>query len=191
MVSANYFIFGAHHFTKLPVCRSKIRLLCSLQNVFQMTSLALQANLQAAREIVNDTSMVFRKFWAALGRCRTITKNGQWFQKDGSISHISSSILLWLRQRFEDRLINMRCDVEWAPHSPDLTPSDLYLWGYMKDRVHENNPQTIVDLNTAITAMIGAIPIEECVRVIDNFVHHLQVSLQRQGGHLEHILRRT
>ena len=85
----------------------------------------------------------------------------------------------------------MRCDVEWAPHSPDLTPADLYLWGYFKDRVYENNPQTIVDLNTAITTMIGAIPTEECVRVIDNFVRPWKVCLQRQGGHLEHILGRT
>ena len=33
-----------------------VRLLYSLQNVFQMTPLALQAHLQAAREIVNDTN---------------------------------------------------------------------------------------------------------------------------------------
>ena len=33
-----------------------VQLLCSLQNVFQMTHLALQAHLQAAREVVNDTS---------------------------------------------------------------------------------------------------------------------------------------
>ena len=102
-----------------------------------MRKYALQAHLQAAREIVSDTSVVFRKFWAALGRCRTITKDEQWFQKDGSIPHISSNILLWLRQRFEDRFISMRCDVEWAPHSPDLTPADFYLWGYLKDRVYD------------------------------------------------------
>ena len=33
-----------------------VQLLCSLQNVFQMTHLALQAHLQAAREIVIDTN---------------------------------------------------------------------------------------------------------------------------------------
>ena len=156
-----------------------------------MISLALQAHLQAAREIVSDTSVVFRKFWAALGRCRTITKDEQWFQKDGSIPHISSNILLWLRQRFEDRFISMRCDVEWAPHSPDLTPADFYLWGYLKDRVYENNPQTIGDLKTTITARMRAVPIEECVRVTDNFARRLQVCLQHQEGRLEHILEKT
>ena len=64
---------------------------------------------------------------------------------------------------------------------------DFYLWGYLKDRVFENNLQTIGELKTAITARIRAIPIEECIRVIDNFAHRMQVCLRRQGGHLEHI----
>ena len=38
-----------------------------------------------------------------------------------------------------------------------------------KDRVYENNPQTIGNLKTAIIARIRAIPLEEYVRVIDNF----------------------
>ena len=131
--------------------------------------------------------VVLRKFWAALGRHRGITRDEQWFQQDGATPHTSNNTLLWLRQRFGDRLISRRCDIEWAPHSLDLNPPDFYLWGYLKDRVYENNPQTIGDLKTAITARIRAIPIEECVRVIDNFASRLQVCLQRQGCHLEHI----
>ena len=53
--------------------------------------------------------------------------------------------------------------------------------------MYENKPQTIGDLKTAITARIRAIPVEECARVIDSFVRRLQMCLQRQGGHLEHI----
>ena len=98
-----------------------------------MTPLALQAHLQAAREIVNDTTVVLKKFWAALGQCRTITRDEQWFQQDGATSHTSSNSLLWLRQRFKDRLISRRCDIKWAPHSPDLNPPDVYHWGYLKD----------------------------------------------------------
>ena len=45
----------------------------SLQNVFQMTRFVSKAHVQSAREIVSDTTAVHRKFWAALGRRRTIT----------------------------------------------------------------------------------------------------------------------
>jgi len=61
------------------------------------------------------------------------------------------------------------------------------MWGYLTDRVYGNNSQTIPDLKTAITAAIRAIPREECRRVIENFAHWIQMCLQRQGAHLEHI----
>jgi hypothetical protein len=55
---------------------------------------------------------------------------------------------------------------QWCPklhqychiaHSPDLNPPDFYLWGYLKDNVYENNPQTIGELKAAITAKIREI----------------------------------
>ena len=48
---------------------------------------------------------------------------------------------------------------------------------YLSDTVYETNPQTIAELKRAITARsrIRTISVEECVRVIDNFAHRLQV----------------
>jgi hypothetical protein len=37
-------------------------------------------------------------------------------------------------------------------------PHIFYLWGYLKDNVYENNPQTIGELKAAITAKIMEIP---------------------------------
>ena len=81
--------------------------------------------------------------------------------------------------------------MEWAAHSPDLNPPDFYLWGYLKDNVYENNPQTTGELTAAITGKIRQIPKDECVRVIDNFARRVQVCLQCRGQHLEHIVKRT
>jgi len=67
------------------------------------------------------------------------------------------------------------------------TPPDFYLWGYLKDRVYGNDPQTILDLKAAITAAIRAIPREECRRVIKNFARWIQMCLQHREAHLEHI----
>ena len=96
----------------------------------------------------------------------------------------------WIRERFGDCLISRRCDLEWASHSPDHNLPDFYLWGYLKDNVYQDNPQTIPELKTAITAKIRRISGEECVRVIDNFARRIQVCLQPRGGHLEHIIGR-
>jgi len=87
--------------------------------------------------------------------------------------------LAWLQQRFPDQLISCRCDPQWSPHSPDFNPSDFYLWGYLKDKVYGNNPQTIPDLKAAIRAIRR----EECGRVIEYFARRFQMCLQRRGAH--------
>jgi len=53
--------------------------------------------------------------------------------------------------------------------------------------VYGNNPQTIPDLKAAITEAIREIPREECGRVMENFACRIQMCLQREGAHLEHI----
>ena len=47
----------------------------------------------------------------------------------------------------------------WPARSPDLTPCDFFLWGYVKEEVYKTNPQTLDQLETTIRNVIGAIPI--------------------------------
>ena len=98
---------------------------------------------QGNTETVNKERylVVLNKFWRELGvRSRRrgqnrVDRGVQWFQQDGAPPHTANVTLAWLDQKFPDRLVSRRRDPEWAPHSPDLSPPDLYLWGYMKDRV--------------------------------------------------------
>jgi hypothetical protein len=54
--------------------------------------------------------------------------------------------------------VQLRGDQElmhWPPRSPDVTPCDFFLWGFMKDRVFlPPLSATLVDLCTRITAAI-------------------------------------
>ena len=131
---------------------------------------------------------VLQKFWTRLGWWRGFEKDGQWFWQDGATPHTSNETLQWFRQRFGDRLISQRCEIEWAANSPDLNPPYFYLWGYPKDNAYENNPQTIPELKRTITGRIRRISVEECVQVIDNFVNGIHVCLQPCGAHLEHTM---
>ena len=132
--------------------------------------------------------VVLNKFWRALGKRRDINRDVQWFQQDGATPHTANITMEWLDHRFPDRLISRRREPEWSPHSPDLNPPDFYLWGFLKDHVYEKRPQSIAELKVAISQKIRAIRKDECVRVIDNFARRLQVCLQSNGSHLEHML---
>ena len=125
---------------------------------------------------------VLGKFWTALGRWRG-RQGPPVVTGERCYPHTSNKSLALLQQCFSDELISRRCDPQWLQHSPNLNPPDFYLWGYLKDRVYGNNPQTIPDLKAAIRV----IPREKCRRVIENFAHQIQMCLQCWGAHLEHI----
>ena len=35
------------------------------------------------------------------------------------------------------------CDIGWPLRSPDMTPCDFFLWGYLKAKVYEQRPQKL------------------------------------------------
>ena len=128
-------------------------------------------------------------FWnfRALGLRRDLSRDEQWFQQDGASPHTSARTLEWLQGKFQDRIVSRRCDVEWAPHSPDLSPLDFHLWGYLKGRVYRHSLQTIPDLKEEITKVMKAIPIEQVQSVIDGFQRQIQWCRVRKGSHFEQL----
>ena len=133
-----------------------------------------------------DTAL--QSFWEEL---QTISADLQqeWFQQDGATPHTAAASRLWLQERFPGRVISLKEEVEWAPHSPDLSPLDFFLWGYLKDRVYKDKPRTSDQLKRAIIAEVSAMPSE----MVDRAVDHLQTVrlpqvIRRGGAHIEHLL---
>ena len=69
--------------------------------------------------------------------------------KDASPPHVGSSVKHLLSQQFGDRVISCHFQFLWPPRSPDLTPMDFWLWGYVKSKVYQFHPQTVSDLKHA------------------------------------------
>ena len=57
--------------------------------------------------------------------------------------------------------------------NPSWNLQIFYQWGFLKDKVYENNTQPIAELKTAFNQKIRAIPKNECVRVSDNFARRI------------------
>ena len=113
----------------------------------------------------------------------------EWFQQDGATPHTAAASCLWLQQRFPDRVISLKEEVQWAPHSPDLSPLDFFLRGYLKDRVYKDKPRTSEQLKRALIAEVSAMLSE----ILDRAVDHLQTLrlpqvIRRGGAHIEHLL---
>ena len=63
--------------------------------------------------------------------------------------------------------------------------------GYLKDRVYKDNHRTLDALKAAITAEISAIMPATSCKFMENFKKRAQVCVERQGRHLELVIKRT
>ena len=83
-----------------------------------------------------------------------IDRNVMFWQQDGAPSHTSNATMQYLRGQFPGRVISKHGDWPWPPRSPDLTVCDLFLWGYLKQRIwnvpHDEQPNNLRQLREAI-----------------------------------------
>ena len=136
----------------------------------------------------HDNSDVVRSFHNDL---RGILSHRQlrqaWYQQDGAPPHTAHGTIRYLKELFPGRLIALKSDVEWAPHSPDLNPLDFWLWGAAKDEVYKARPRTLEALKRQVTEYVQQVPLATCRKVGDNFKVRVAACRRRRGGHIEHI----
>jgi len=91
--------------------------------------------------------------------------------------------------RFFPGWIGRRGEVEWPVCSPDLTPQDFGLWGYLKDRVFARNPKIISELKQIITEEVDALNQDRgyLVRLLRHVAKRCQVVQEVGGGPLNNI----
>ena len=78
--------------------------------------------------------------------------------------------------------------LHWLSHSPDLTPLDFFLWGYVKDLVYKPPlPQTIPDLRARIIAAIKTDDHRTLQRTWAEIDYRLDVCRVTNGAHIEHL----
>ena len=99
--------------------------------------------------------------------------------------HTQPTKLAFLREFFDDRLISKNL---WPPRSPDLSPPDFYLWGYLKGVVYSKNPHTLDELKRNITIAVANIPAGTLRRVAANSVKRVRACVRAEGGHFQHLL---
>ena len=112
-----------------------------------------------------------------------------WWQQDGAPPHYARVIRELLNDNFGEQWIGRGGPVEWPPRSPDLSPLDFFLWGYLKRKVYSNRPVTIEDLKRNITEECRQISPETLEKVMANNYRRMLLCKQNSGGHFEHLLR--
>lgn len=109
--------------------------------------------------------------------------------QDGAPPHVTNEVKHFLRQKFGNRIISRGEDDTWPPRSPDLTPCDFFLWGYVKSLVYRQPPQTMPDLMLAIQNAVDSLTPDQLRDAVYNTVARAQAVIDCNGGHIEHLLK--
>jgi hypothetical protein len=108
-----------------------------------------------------------------------------WLQQDGATSHNANSTAEMLKQFFDDRIISNNL---WPLRSPRLTPPDYFLWGYLKQVVYSNRPQTIEELKQYIEVTILKISQETSKKIARNIVTRVNTCYAENCCYFQHLL---
>lgn len=110
------------------------------------------------------------------------------FQQDGAPPHFDRKVREWLNQKFPGKWIGRRGPIEWAPRSPDLTPLDFFLWGYLKQKVYSTPVPNLAELKRRITEHIELIEPDVLESVFFNLEKRLFLVKEKNGRHIEHLI---
>jgi histone-lysine N-methyltransferase SETMAR len=107
------------------------------------------------------------------------TKNLK-FHHDNARPHTHSSVIAYLeRQNFTI--------MDHPPYSPDLAPSDFWLFNYIKQRLSDHT--SVESLNREITEIVSSIPEKEYRKTFDKWLERMECCIKNKGHYFEHLLK--
>ena len=92
--------------------------------------------------------MLQRRFLPQLSR---IERRQAIFQQDGAPPHYARCVRKFLDDNFGDRWIGRCGPLVWAARSPDVSPSDFFVCGFLKIKVFSSHPNTLQQLKDRIS----------------------------------------
>ena len=99
--------------------------------------------------------------------------------------HFARRVKEFLDQRFPNEWIGRGGPIKWPPRSPDLTPLDFYLCGFVKSKVYHNKPRSVSELKARIIEAIESISQPVLESVFSEFERRIRLTIFTSGRHVE------
>jgi len=103
------------------------------------------------------------------------------------LCHVFIVNIWFLDATFPNRWIGRDGPTPWPPRSPDITPLDFFLWGYVKDKVFLTPVPDIINAKARITDTFATIPED----MLENTWRETDDRLDDLRAQKEHMLKCT
>lgn len=108
-----------------------------------------------------------------------------WIQLDGCPAHYGRNVRNWLNNNYPGRWIGRGGPVAWPPRSPDLTPLDFFVWGFIKEKVYTTPVNTLDELHNRIRDACNEIRVHHLVNLRRSIVRRCEMCIEKNGLHFE------
>jgi len=105
--------------------------------------------------------------------------------QDGAPPNFSCFVTDVLNERFPDAWIDRGGPILWPPRSPDLSPLDFFLWGYIKNIVYAETVRNIQHLQDRITSAMETVTRDMIQKAWQEIEFSLDVSRATNIAHIE------
>jgi len=102
-----------------------------------------------------------------------------------TLEHFSCFVTDVLNEKFLDAWNGRGGPIPWPPRSPDLSPLDFFLWGYIKNIVYAEKIRNIQNLQERITSIVETVTRDMNQRTWQEMEFLLDVSRATNGAHIE------
>ncbi|KAJ4426428.1 hypothetical protein ANN_27242 [Periplaneta americana] len=107
-------------------------------------------------------------------------------QQDGAPPHFANMVRTFLDEQFPARWIGRGSPyITWPARSPDLTPPDFFLWGFLKDQVYRTPVRDLADLQERIYAAVNNVTPQMLHNTWVEVEYRLDISRATNGSHVE------
>lgn len=115
--------------------------------------------------------------------------NRMTFMQDGAPPHWARRVRNWLNEKLPTKWMGRGTEedsnITWPPRSPDLTPCDFFLWGFIKSRVYQTDPININELKERIRRAFTEVTPEMLENTFNSFETRLNIVIQNEGRQTE------
>jgi len=140
--------------------------------------------------IVDDNAKVDANYYIdnilkrAIVDCRSQIGEGFIFMQDGAPSHTAGRT----QQYLEANAPGFISKNQWPANSPDLNPMDYGIWQALSEIVYKQQILSADQLKTALKNAWNRLSQRFIAKTIRQFRHRLQLTVDVNGGHFEHLL---
>ena len=107
------------------------------------------------------------------------------FQQNSAPPHWGLAVRQFLNDTFPERWIGRDGTIPWPPHSPDITPLDFSLWGYVKGIVYRTKVRDVSDLQQRIIEALDTVTVDMLARTWLEIEYRLDILRATDGAHVE------